>query len=104
LRSEIDQLQYGVTVWDTAGDRGLMKVYNLPELDTPTQDYQLWVISSEQEAPISAGVFQVDESGNAEYRFDPGRPVSAVKAFAISRERKGGAPAPQGPIVLSGNL
>jgi len=104
LRSEIDQLQYGITVWDTEADSGVVKVFNLPELDTPTEDYQLWVIAKDEAAPISAGVFQVDSQGNAEYRFGPDRPVQAAQAFAISRERKGGSSAPQGQIVLSGTL
>ncbi|MCZ6671827.1 MAG: anti-sigma factor [Verrucomicrobia bacterium] len=104
LSSEIDELRYGFAVWDTEGDRGIVKVFNLQALDIPTQDYQFWVISPDQEAPIPAGVFQVDEQGRAEYAFAPTIPVTSVGAFAISLEPKGGSSSPTGPIVLSGAL
>ncbi len=103
LTSELDSLYEGVTVWDSARDEGIVRVYNLPELDRAQQDYQMWVITGASPDPISAGVFQVDQSGNAEYRFSPLTAIEEIKAFAISREQKGGATSPQGPIMLSGS-
>lgn len=104
LSSEIDELRYGFAVWDNQADQGIVKVFNLAEIDIPNQDYQFWVISPDHEAPVPAGVFQVDAQGRADYAFAPSIPVSAVGAFAISLEPKGGSLSPTGPIVLSGAL
>ncbi len=103
LNSELDSLYFGFTVWDGQSEEGVVRVYNLPTLDIELQDYQMWVISPDQPAPISAGVFQVDQSGNGEYRFSSNIQISDVNAFAISREQKGGSPSPLGPILLSGS-
>lgn len=102
LSSELNQQNFGYVVWDTQADEGVARVYNMPEIDPDTQSYQLWVITEESPAPISAGLFTVDPSGQGESRFRPEGPVEAVKAFAISREKKGGSTAPEGPIIISG--
>jgi len=103
LNSELDSLYFGFTVWDGENKEGVVRVYNLPTLDFDSQDYQMWVISPNQPAPISAGVFQVDQLGNGEYRFEPNAEFDGVNAFAISREKKGGSSSPEGPILLSGS-
>ncbi len=104
LSSENDELRYGFAVWDNERDSGIVKVYNMQTLDTLKQDYQCWVISPDQEAPIPAGVFQVDNQGRADFAFSPSVSVSAAGAFAISLEPKGGSVSPTGPIMLSGAL
>jgi len=52
---------------------------------------------------VSAGVVPVGSDGLARIAFAPAQPVGAGEKFAISVERAGGAPAPQGQIVLLGN-
>ncbi len=104
LNSELDQLYHGFAIWDASKDEGVVRVYNLPEIDSMTQNYQMWVISDQSPNPINGGVFSVNETGSAEYRFAPGQPIDNVVAFAISLEKKGGVPAPEGDIYLSGGL
>ncbi|SDE82451.1 anti-sigma factor [Terriglobus roseus] len=63
--------------------------------------YQLWLVPAEG-APISAGIFQANEKGEASVLL-PTLPAGAVaKAFAVTVEPAGGVPQPTGPKVLVG--
>ena len=88
-------------VWDPVKQRGVLKVENLPVL-LANQDYQLWVVDPQYPNPVDGGVFTVDEKGVAKVTFNAKQPVSAVNAFAVTRERKGGVPKAEGPFVLLG--
>lgn len=89
-----------VAVWDPSRERGVLSVSKLPALANE-KDYQLWVIDKKYPAPVSAGTFVVDPvTGEAHIVFKADKPVDSVAKFAVSLERKGGSPSPQGPIVL----
>ncbi len=81
--------------------KGLLFVAsNLPPVDEG-KVYQLWYVPAEG-APLSAGVFAPDMHGNATLMTPPSAKAMAPKAFAVTVEHAGGAPAPTGPEVLSG--
>ena len=90
-----------VAVWDPTGQKGVLSVSKLPAVAS-NKDYQLWVIDPTYPAPVSGGIFTVDPAtGEARVNFKAGKPIKSGGAkFAVSLERKGGAPAPQGKIVL----
>lgn len=89
-----------VAVWDPAQEKGVLTVSKLPAAASE-KDYQLWVIDAQYAAPVSAGTFVVDPAtGEAHVVFKADKPVRSIAKFAVSLERKGGAPEPQGPIVL----
>jgi anti-sigma-K factor RskA len=89
-----------VAVWDPSREQGVLSVSKLPALASE-KDYQLWVIDKQYPAPVSAGVFVVDPvSGEAHIVFKADKPVRSIAKFAVSLERKGGSPSPEGPIVL----
>jgi len=89
-----------VAVWDPSRAQGVLSVSKLPAA-AAEKDYQLWVIDKRYPAPVSAGTFVVDPvTGEAHVVFRADKPVDAIAKFAVSLERKGGAPSPQGPIVL----
>jgi Anti-sigma-K factor rskA len=88
-----------VAVWDPDRETGLLSVQKLPALATD-QDYQLWVIDPAYKDPVNGGVFNVAADGRAVFAFRPDQPVKAVAKFAVSRERKGGVPKAEGPILL----
>ncbi|MES2697825.1 MAG: anti-sigma factor [Verrucomicrobiota bacterium] len=91
-----------VAVWDPAKKTGVLKVEKLPAL-AANQDYQLWIVDPQYKDPVDGGVFTVDPAtGATRVSFSAKQPVTAVNAFAISRERKGGVPKAEGPIVLLG--
>lgn len=84
-----------VVAWDGRDQRGILKTVNMPA-PGPDQDYQLWIIDPGYKQPVSAGVFN-PATGE---KFQPVQPISKAGKFAVSLEKKGGSPAPQGPIVL----
>jgi anti-sigma-K factor RskA len=89
-----------VAVWDPTREEGVLAVSKLPALASE-KDYQLWVIDKQYPSPVSGGVFVVDPAtGEARIVFKADKPVHSIAKFAVSLERKGGAPSPQGPIVL----
>jgi anti-sigma-K factor RskA len=91
----------GAVTWCPGHQRGVVTISKLPPLE-PNQDYQMWVIDPDHKEPISGGIVQVDENGTAKLVFTVAVPIRSADAFAVSRERKGGAPTPDGPIVLMG--
>jgi anti-sigma-K factor RskA len=87
--------------FDLATGRGQLVVENLAPLP-PDRDYQLWLFDPNLPgAPVSGGVFGVDEHGGARLQFQPAVTVQGVDKFAVSIERKGGVLAPQGKMVLA---
>lgn len=104
LRAQVDTYAraLAVVVWDGNAQRGLLKLDNFPR-PAAGKDYQLWVIDPQKKAPVSAGIVPVGADGLARIAFVPEQPVGTGEKFAISVERAGGAPAPQGQIVVLGN-
>jgi len=91
-----------VAVWDPKKQEGLLNVQNLPALGV-NEDYQLWIVDPQYPNPVDGGVFRVDPAtGTLRTPFKAKQPVSAVNAFAVTRERKGGVPKAEGPFVLLG--
>lgn len=91
-----------VAVWDPRKQEGVLNVENLPAL-AANEDYQLWIVDPQYPNPVDGGVFTVEPtSGQRRLQFKAQQPVSAVNAFAVTRERKGGVPKAQGPFVLLG--
>jgi anti-sigma-K factor RskA len=64
--------------------------------------YELWVIPANGTAPLPAGVFAPDQSGDASVVMPPLPPGIAAKAFAVTVERAEGSAAPSGTPVMSG--
>lgn len=81
--------------------RGLVMI--LSDLPQPPagRTYELWLIAANRPAPIPAGVFHPDASGNALHLWQQPIEVGAVKAIAVSDEPPGGTPAPTGKILFS---
>lgn len=88
-----------VVVWDREKQRGYLKVENMP-VPRADQDYQLWVIDPGHKLPVNAGVFRFEPNGIAAVSFQPDQLIASADKFAISLERKGGAPQHEGPIVM----
>jgi anti-sigma-K factor RskA len=91
-----------VAVWNPAKQEGVVTVQKLPAA-AADQDYELWLIDPQQPKPVSAGVIAVSADGESRATFKPESPVGTTAKFAISREKKGGAPAhsgPQGQVIM----
>lgn len=94
----------GARIFLNARERSAIVFFqNLPS--TPQgHDYQLWVLRSDRPEPQSAGVFDVDSSGEARLELRNLPVDTEIKAFAITLEPDGGLPAPSGTPILSGGL
>lgn len=90
-----------IAVWDPEQQSGLLTVEKLPAV-AAEQDYQIWVIDPQYPIPVDGGVFKPDSTGRAVLTFKADKPVKQAAAFAISLEKKGGAPKAEGPLVLLG--
>jgi anti-sigma-K factor RskA len=90
-----------VVVWNEAQQKGVLKVQGLPR-PAADQDYQLWVIDPQYKKPANGGVFPL-QAEQTQILFAVEKPIREAQAFAVSLERKGGAPEAQGPIILLGH-
>lgn len=101
LNSMIENAPKGVAVviWDVERQRGILRVENMPA-PRVDQDYQLWVIDPRYKLPVNGGVFHFEDNVVAKVSFQPDQPVETANKFAISLERKGGAPQHEGPIIM----
>ena len=83
----------GVCLWDSRQQSGVLATQYLTPLP-PEHDYQLWIIDPQYLAPVSAGVFQVDNMGVAHIHFKPDKTIATARQFTVTMEPKGGSPAP----------
>lgn len=90
-----------IVVWDPAQQAGLLAMQQLPAI-ADTQDYQLWITDPAYAQPVDGGVFHGGADGTSALVFHPAKPVTQAAGFAISLEKKGGAPGAEGPMVLLG--
>lgn len=91
-----------VAVWNPANQEGVLKVEKLPAL-AADEDYQLWVVADQYADPLDGGTFVVDpKTGEARFRFKTKQPIKAIKAYAITQEKKGGVMKSDGPFFLFG--
>jgi anti-sigma-K factor RskA len=90
-----------VVVWDKEHKSGVLQVEKLPPA-AKGKDYQLWVIDPKISQPVSAGILAIPNDGLIRTSFHTATPIESAAAFAISVEKTGGAPKPEGQIILVG--
>lgn len=91
-----------IAVWDPERQTGILAAEKLPVV-AEGQDYQLWLTGSPHPAPVAAGVFKPDSTGKATHAFEAGSSLREITGFAVSLEKRGGAPTAGGVLVLRGN-
>jgi hypothetical protein len=64
--------------------------------------YELWLIPADNSAPIPAGTFHPDDSGNASVIMPDLPKGVAAKGFGVTIEADGGAKTPTQPIIMAG--
>jgi anti-sigma-K factor RskA len=91
----------GQLLWNPRSRGGLLLTTGLPQTQ-PDKAYELWGIAGTETVP--AGVFTVNERGQALFRF-PALPESkGFDKFAVTVEPAAGVSKPTGPMVLLGSL
>jgi anti-sigma-K factor RskA len=103
LNSQVGNMPNAIAVvaWDGKKQGGVFKAFNLPH-NEESRDYQLWLIDPRYKDPVNAGVFHLVNDGTLRVPFQASARVRDVQGFALSLERRGGVPKPEGPIVLLG--
>jgi anti-sigma-K factor RskA len=71
----------------------------------PGKVYELWLLPPgfPDENPVAAGVFTVNESGQAQHKTDAPSKLRDYAGIAVTVEDNPGVEVPAGPIVLVGN-
>ena len=75
---------------------GYFEIHGLQSNDPAKEQYQLWVMDAahKEPIPVTGGVFDVKPDGTTTLAVRSPIHVSDAQAFAISREKPGGVPAP----------
>lgn len=73
--------------------RALVFFHDLPA-NPGDKSYQLWIIRADQPKPMSAGVFDVTESGRASISIENLPVATEIKGLAVTLEPKGGVEQP----------
>jgi anti-sigma-K factor RskA len=91
----------GRVVYAARSGKLLMTASNLHPLPAG-KTYELWILQPGGKAPVPAGTFEPDSSGNATLILASEPLGLAVAGFGVTIENEGGSPTPTLPIVLSG--
>lgn len=78
---------------ETNRRRAIVFFYDLPA-NPGDKSYQLWIIRADQPKPMSAGVFDVSESGTASISVENLPLSTEIKALAVTLEPRGGVEQP----------
>jgi len=93
----VSPTSYATVYWDTTSHDVYLLANNLP-VPASDQQYQLWAIFDGK--PVDLGVFDVKK----EKLLIQAKNAQGAEAFAITLEKKGGSPTPQGDMYVMGKL
>lgn len=79
----------------------LLLAAQLPPLEAG-RVYQLWLIAG-TDAPVSAGIFEVDANGNGLLTIEAGRPLAGA-TLAVTNEPAPGSPGPTSAPLIAGEV
>ncbi len=85
-----------VVVWNSQSKHVYLVASNLPEPPSEELQYQLWAIIDGK--PVDAGVFNTTDE------VQQLKDMISAEAFAITLEKKGGSPTPQGTMYVLGTV
>jgi len=92
---------FATVYWDTTSKDVYLLVNNLPAPPT-NQQYQLWALLDGK--PIDIGMIENDFFVSQKRLLLKMKNASQAQAFAITLEKKGGNPTPEGKMYVMGNL
>ena len=87
--------------WNPGVRSGLLLINGLPRT-AADKAYELWGIAGNE--PVPAGVFRVDDQGQARFRMPVLAQGKDFDKFAVTLEPSAGVEKPSGPMVLLGSL
>ncbi|MGO9244000.1 MAG: anti-sigma factor domain-containing protein [Verrucomicrobiia bacterium] len=88
--------------WNGSRKTGFMVVSNCsPVQQSQGKCLELWAICG-SEPPVAAGIGWTDDSGHGAFRVKLAKDMACIDKFAVTVERAGGVPAPEGSSILVG--
>jgi anti-sigma-K factor RskA len=93
----------GDVVWSDSAQKGFVRLRGLAVNDKTREQYQLWIVASNQDAktPVDGGVFDVNEAGEVIIPINAKIKVEKPAAFAITAEKPGGVVVSKGEKVMA---
>lgn len=85
-------------IWNTASKEVYVEIENLPPPPDNMQ-YQLWALMDGK--PIDAGMIELPKDSSEMIKM---KSIEQAQAFAITLEKKGGNPSPQGEMYVMGSI
>lgn len=98
---EASPASFATVYWDTTSKDVYLQINNLPQPASDKQ-YQLWALFDGK--PIDVGMIENDSFTGEKKLLLQMKNVGGAQAFAITLEKKGGNPTPQGSMYVLGNL
>ncbi len=98
---EASPASFATVYWDTTSKDVYLQINNLPKPASDKQ-YQLWALFDGK--PIDVGMIENDSFTGEKKLLLQMKNVRGAQAFAITLEKKGGNPTPQGSMYVLGNL
>ncbi len=92
---------FATVYWDTTSKDAYLLINNLP-VPASDKQYQLWALMDGQ--PIDLGVIDNEYFINQDRLLLKAKNTQNAQAFAITLEKKGGNPTPEGDMIVKGNL
>ena len=98
---EVSPASFATVYWDTTSKDVYLLVNNLP-IPASDKQYQLWALLDGK--PIDVGMIENNFFIGQKQLLLRMKNASGAQAFAITLEKKGGNPTPQGPMYTMGKL
>jgi anti-sigma-K factor RskA len=98
---EVSPKSFATVYWDTTSHDVWLLTNNLPAPPSDKQ-YQLWALMDGQ--PIDLGVIDNEHFIKQDRLLLKAKNTQNAQAFAITLEKKGGNPTPEGKMIVLGNL
>jgi len=92
----------GRAYWQSVKKTGLVVLSNIaPVSQSQGKCLELWAICG-NEPPVAAGIGWTDDSGHGILQVKLTKDITCIDKFAVTVERAGGVPTPEGAIILIG--
>ncbi len=92
----------GKAYWQSVKKTGLVVVSNIaPIAQSQGKCLEVWAICG-NEPPVAAGIGWTDDSGHGILQVKLTKDIACIDKFAVTVERAGGVPTPEGSIILIG--
>jgi anti-sigma-K factor RskA len=93
----------GEVVWSDSAQKGFVRLRGLTVNDKTREQYQLWIVASNQDAktPVDGGVFDVGSNGEVIIPIDAKIKIEKPGAFVITAEKPGGVVVSKGEKVMA---